>query len=170
MLGSLAQVTAAWLLGINARTLRDSPDAPRSADGSYNGQALVTWAVARADASARQARDVDGDLSGAPSPALERYREERAALARMDRLERENVLIPRADVHAAMVRLAVILRGAGERLGRDFGPGAQAVMGEALKAFEAEMEANNALNGGDPKTAPASAVSENAKRKRRASA
>lgn len=43
----LKQQTAAELLGVTARTLRDWTDAPRNADGSYDGPALVAWLVQR---------------------------------------------------------------------------------------------------------------------------
>jgi hypothetical protein len=161
ILGGLSQAAAAWLVGLSCRSLRDNPGVPRAAGGSYDGQALVKWAVARADASARQARDVDGDLAGAPSPALERYREERALLARMDRLERENVLIPRDKVHSGLARLVTILRGLGDRLERDHGPAARKALNEALDAFKAEVESDAALSGGDPLAAPARALPEN---------
>jgi phage terminase Nu1 subunit (DNA packaging protein) len=46
-LEKLNQQQAAFLLGVTARSLRDWTDAPRSADGLYNGQKLVQWYVAR---------------------------------------------------------------------------------------------------------------------------
>jgi hypothetical protein len=66
-----------------------------------------------AENALKLARDDDALMQGPPgSPALERYREERAALARLDRLEREGVLAPRDKVREAMGRVAAILRGA----------------------------------------------------------
>src|SRR4051794_36283760 len=59
------------------------------------------------------ARDDDELMQCAPSsPALERYREERAALARLDRLEREGVLMPRDKAREALGQVAAIVRGA----------------------------------------------------------
>lgn len=43
----LKQKTAAELLGVTARTLRDWSDAPRNTDGTYDGTVLVRWLVAR---------------------------------------------------------------------------------------------------------------------------
>lgn len=40
------------------------------------------------------AGDGDAMMNGAGGPVLERYREERAVLARLDRLEREGLLLP----------------------------------------------------------------------------
>jgi phage terminase Nu1 subunit (DNA packaging protein) len=44
---NLNQRTAAELIGVTARTLRDWTDAPRNADNSYDGTALVRWLVRR---------------------------------------------------------------------------------------------------------------------------
>ena len=43
----LNQQSAAWLVGVSARTLRDWVDAPRNDDGSYDGRELVAWAQKR---------------------------------------------------------------------------------------------------------------------------
>ena len=55
-------------------------------------------------------------LQGTSSPALEAYRQERAALARLDRLEREQQLVPRDRVREALGRIAAIIRAAGDAL------------------------------------------------------
>ncbi|MGN6545539.1 MAG: hypothetical protein ACTHK7_10865 [Aureliella sp.] len=52
------------------------------------------------------ARDDDDLMSGPASPALERYREERAALARLVRLEREGELLPRDLVRQSLSKTA----------------------------------------------------------------
>lgn len=79
-------------------------------------------------------------LTGESSPALERYREERAALARLDRLERERVLVNRQEIREGMSRIASVLRTAGDTLQRQFGPGALEILNEALAEAEREME------------------------------
>ena len=43
----LTQGAAAWLAGISPRSLRDVPDIPRAADGTYSGQDIVKWAAGR---------------------------------------------------------------------------------------------------------------------------
>lgn len=70
------------------------------------------------------------------SPALERYREERALMARLDRLERENTLIDRVQMHNALIRIAAIIRAAGSSLQRQFGPEAAGILNEALDDAE----------------------------------
>lgn len=78
-------------------------------------------------------------MSGPESPALERFREERAALARLDRLERERQLLPKAEVVDALGRIAAIIREAGETIDRQHSKKAAAVLAEALVDAEREM-------------------------------
>ena len=84
----------------------------------------------------------DDGMIGAhpPSPALERYREERAALARLDRLEREGTLLSREGMHTSLTKIAAILRSAGERLQRVCGTEAADILNEALDDAEAYTE------------------------------
>jgi hypothetical protein len=78
--------------------------------------------------------------SDVASPALERYREERAAMARLDRLEREGQLVARADVREGLGRVAAILRAAGDGLLQQYGPDAVDLLNEALSDAEREIE------------------------------
>ena len=93
-----------------------------------------------ADNAHKLAQDDDALLLGAGSPALERYREERALIARLDRLEREGQLLPRDDVRVALGRIAAILRGAGDTFQRQFGQPAADILLEALDDAEREIE------------------------------
>lgn len=85
-------------------------------------------------ANARKLADDDDDLlhSAGSSPALERYREERALLARLDRLEREGQLVRRDNVRQGLGQIAALLRTAGEALQRECGPEARQILDEAL--------------------------------------
>ncbi len=134
-LGSLPQTVAARLLSTSARTLRKWTDAPRNPDGSYDARALIEWFVARSGTG------VDAKLSGGTSPALERFREERAKLARLDRLEREGQLLPRDRVHDGLARIATIIRMAGDALQRQFGPDALELLNDALDDAQREITA-----------------------------
>jgi len=89
--------------------------------------------------AAKLAREDDPLLQGGSSPALERYREERATIARLDRLERERKLLPRDEVKEALARIAAILRGAGDTLQRQFGAGAAEVLFDALEDARREI-------------------------------
>lgn len=86
------------------------------------------------------ARDDDDLMSGPASPALERYREERAALARLVRLEREGELLPRDLVRQSLSKTASIIRIAGETLQKQFGDSAAEVLYEAIGDAEAEID------------------------------
>lgn len=92
-----------------------------------------------ADNKHKLAREDDDLMVGPTSPALERYREERAAMARMTRLEREGELLPRDMVRQSLSKTATILRNAGELLQKQFGQGAADMLYEALGDAEAEI-------------------------------
>jgi hypothetical protein len=85
-------------------------------------------------------REDDPLLEGGATPALERYREERATLARLDRMEREKQLIPRDGVRQALGKIAGILRAAGESLQRQYGQQAKDLLDEALDDAAQEVE------------------------------
>ena len=93
-----------------------------------------------ADNAVKLARDEDPLMQGTGSPALERYREERALMARLDRLEREGELLPRDEVREALGRVSSILRSAGDTLQRLYGMGALEVLCEALDDAEREVD------------------------------
>jgi hypothetical protein len=103
-----------------------------------------------ADNATKLGKDDDELMQGAGSPALERYREERAQLARLDRLEREQQLLPRDEVRDALARIATIMRGAGETLARQFGQAAADIQFDALD--DCEREIRNAF--GEPQEEP----------------
>src|SRR4051812_7280136 len=133
-------------------------------DLPFGGATVDLPAVVRAlhdflaDNALKLARDDDDPLlagTGGSSPALERYREERAALAKLDRLERERSLIPRDRCREALGRIATILRSAGDALGRQFGSGATDVLYEALDDATREVERSfGDDDGGDGNYAP----------------
>ena len=113
----------------------------------FGGATINLPAVVRAlhdflaENAVKLARDEDPLLQGGPaSPALERYREERAILARLDRMEREGLLLPRDTVRQAMCRIAAILRGAGDALQRQCGAAAMEILYEALDDAQREMD------------------------------
>ena len=111
----------------------------------FGGATISLPAVVRAfhdflaDNAVKLARDDDPLMQGVGSPALERYREERALIARLDRLEREDQLIPRDQVRESLGRIAAILRGAGDSLQRRFGPEGAEILHEALADAQREM-------------------------------
>ncbi|QDV25950.1 hypothetical protein [Aureliella helgolandensis] len=93
-----------------------------------------------ADNKHKLARDDDDLLSGPASPALERYREERALLARLVRLEREGELLPRDLVRLSLAKTAALIRAAGETLQKQFGDTAAELLYDAIEDAESEIE------------------------------
>ncbi len=93
-----------------------------------------------ADNKHKLARDDDDMLNGPASPALERYREERALMARLQRLEREGELLPRDLVRQSLSKTATLIRTAGESLQRQYGDGAAELLYEAISDAESEIE------------------------------
>jgi len=86
------------------------------------------------------AAEDDPLMQGTGSPALERHREEKAALARLDRLERERQLLPRDMAREGLGRIAAVLRGIGESLQRQYGPGALEILNEGLEDAQQEID------------------------------
>ncbi len=93
-----------------------------------------------ADNACKLAREDEPLMQGSGSPALERYREERAALARLNRLEREQKLIPRDVTRESLSWIAAILRSAGDSLQRQFGPAAVEILYEAMDDAQREIK------------------------------
>jgi len=126
----------------------------------FSGATVNLPAVARAihdflaANAVKLAEDDDPLLQGGGSPALERYREEKAALARLDRLERERTLVPRDEIREGLGLLASMLRGVGETLQRQFGPVAGEILNEVLDEMDREIirrvgDANGSLEDSD---------------------
>lgn len=115
------------------------------------GRGFVEWWVDRAMQKRRRRETVaspsgdNGDpllvAEGVASPALEKYRETRAALAELDLQERQRDLLPRQMVHEVFGRIASRLRDAGEQLGREHGSEAHEVLTEALDDSQRELGA-----------------------------
>lgn len=91
-------------------------------------------------------------LVGESSPALERYRDERAKLAKMDRQERERTLLPREEIHEMLGRVARIIRGAGDGLQRQYGSEAHALLDEAMDDADKEIETYFAERNNAPRS------------------
>ena len=84
-------------------------------------------------ANAQRLRQVGEDpMAGESSPALERWREEKWKLAKLEREEREGRLLPADHVREMHTQLASILRGVGERLRVAHGNDAVELLDEGL--------------------------------------
>lgn len=80
--------------------------------------------------------DEDPILSGPSTPWLEKLREEKAKLARLQRLEYEGKLVSRDRLHEGLGRVMSIIREGIETLQRQFGAEAHALMDDALTDAE----------------------------------
>jgi len=65
---------------------------------------------------------------------------EKAALARLDRQEREHELLSRDEVHDSLARIASIIRGCGDAMQRRFGPEALEILNDSLDSADREIE------------------------------
>lgn len=99
------------------------------------------------DFLAKNARKLAKQEAAAADP----WKEERTKLARLQRLEREGVLIRRDQVVEAAYKYGMVLRAAGDRLQRRYGPEAQEILEEAVREFEQEVR--KAFGNSPPKRA-----------------
>ncbi|QDT71719.1 hypothetical protein [Lacipirellula limnantheis] len=74
------------------------------------------------------------------SPALERYREERALLAQLDRMERQQELVPLEEIRFCLDGMAHHICKACETLERKYGNEVAEVVRDAIRNFEAAAE------------------------------
>ena len=85
------------------------------------------------------ATDGEDPMSGENSPALEKWREEKWLLARLERRRQEERLLPRQDVHDGLIRMSSILRNLGDTAQREYGPDAAQLVLEALDDWQREL-------------------------------
>lgn len=132
------------MTGVKSRTLREwfSQGCPGD-PGRYCPAEIVAWGREN-----KWQTDVgDPELSGGDSPALERYRDEKAKLARLDRLQREGELVRAADIEEMLNSFSSLIRSTGEQLRRQFGNDALQILDEALDECDRLIDSDG--NGGD---------------------
>jgi len=121
-LSKLTQQTAAWLLSVSARHLRDHQPA-RNVDGTYSAPELVQWYLSRRIDDERRRIEKETDAN--------RSAKERQAIARAIKLEEEakalqDTYVLRADVMAEFQSMAAAIRAELESLPKtmanDFAP------------------------------------------------
>lgn len=130
------------LLGVSQRTITDwvQSGCP-GRGGHYPISEMVAWAKEHKWGAATHGDGEEDELLvGVQSPALERYREERAKTARLDRLEREGALIGVDKVQEGLDVLAGLLRNLGDSLQREHGLEAHRLYEEAMDDFERVIE------------------------------
>lgn len=125
-LGALSQQTAAWLLGVAPRTLREK-DAPRNSDGTYNARTLIEWFFRR------------GKSSGEDPIRAAAIRRE-AARADLEEMKRDGLagrLVDRGTIESQLAILAGRLRKLGESMGRR----------KSVAGREVQRQLNEVING-----------------------
>ncbi len=139
-LATLADVAAA--IGVSRETVRTWRRAGWRDKPPFSLPRLLQWLRSSGPWKSRPESRADDPLllAAGTSPALERYREERAALAKYERLRREGELIPRERIREGLNRIAAILRGVGESLQRQYGPDAHKLLEEGLDEAGREIE------------------------------
>lgn len=108
----------------------------------FNGPELVAaWYQNKVDKLKQVAMATDADplLAAGDSPALERYRDEKAKLAKMDREEREKSHVKLADVEPLTIKLFGLLRAAVEDVQRQWGNDPAQRINEALDEMESGL-------------------------------
>jgi hypothetical protein len=84
--------------------------------------------------------DDDEAMQGEITPALEKWREEKWKLARLERQEREGLLLPRDVLHDCLQKIASQLREQGEFLQREFGSEALDGWNERLETIQQTVD------------------------------
>ena len=97
----------------------------------------MRWSRERSQAIQPEA---DPLLAGASSPALERYREERARQVKRENDEREALLLDAAELAAALSRIARVFRERAEAIERTHGPEVGGEIREMIDEAEREWE------------------------------
>ncbi len=118
---NVTQATASAVLGFRSTgSLRSLDDAPRLENGRYDLRALVPWYVDRQVEKAAAASGSDPMMAAGDSPALERYRNARAALAEMELDAKRKDTHPTEFIAHVLKQWASVWRRLGERLARRY--------------------------------------------------
>lgn len=152
VLRTLTQGAAAQVAQVSPRTIREHvADLQPSPDSRYDIAAVVAWLEKRAVRAAMRGQFPEGDdmpdtseWGNAAKRKFEQARadreQHRAELSRLDLEERSRNLIPRAEVHDALVRLAAIVRSTGSLAQQQFGDAGEALFSAMIDQFEREFE------------------------------
>lgn len=91
-------------------------------------------------AAADQPSETDPLLAGGGSKWLEEYRRQKARLAEIEVSEKEGVMVKRDHVRDGLQRISAVLRDCGEKLGKQCGDDARAILDDALTDAEREID------------------------------
>lgn len=143
----VTQAELGRLFGVSRKTISEwagKKSFPAEEDGGYSAFEVFCWYTV--EHSRLLVPRGEGDLSrgdellaGDGSPALERYREERAKLAALDRKTREGELAQVSVMRDVLGRAAAIIRSAARAIQQGFGVEASAILDDAITDAEREI-------------------------------
>ena len=114
-------------------------------------KAALRWFATRWQAERKAGNRFNGTATDAEpaAPWLEKWREEKARLARFDRKEREGSLLDRESVRDSLTNMSAILRKLGVSIQQHFGPEAHQMVEEAIDDWERDFQDGLGCNGDD---------------------
>jgi phage terminase Nu1 subunit (DNA packaging protein) len=107
--------------------------------------------------------DEDETTAGPNSPALERLRDEKAKIARMERMELQRQLLPRQIVRRSLQVIASQINSLGEDMQRQFGIEALRAVTKTVDAIQRQLEdliGDGERDDDKPETPPPDAASD----------
>lgn len=134
ILSRLTQQTAAWLLSMSVRFIREHQPG-RNPDGTYDAQQVLQWWIARERANAVEVAATEGGHESAKA----RIMEAKAIQEELSAERERGRLVDRDTVHAFLAQLAGMLRQAGDKLQKEFGREALEIMNDAIDGTQQLM-------------------------------
>lgn len=126
--------------GVSDQTIHNwmrLPGFPRGDDGSVCLWELAVW---RATVEGTLTADVDGDLSGSDSPALEEFRRARAGQEQLKLLKMQGELIALEDLRDALNETSAVMKSTAEKIVKDAGNELADMLREAWEEVKRRME------------------------------
>lgn len=136
------QADAGRVLGVSTRTFRtwleEGAPGKQAKFGGYVIRLLIEWAVE--NGKWRNQPTSNGQPAAPTEPAaLDRLRETELRLKELDYQERLGELVNVVAMQEFLQELSAMLRDAGEKFQRQFGPDALALLDETLQEFDRKL-------------------------------
>lgn len=134
--GRMTHRAVAKLWGVSRQAVAQWPatGCTQNRDKSFALPEVITWWNSKDEA------ETESGETRKRTKAQNKIDEERAKILELSRMEKEGSLLPKDAVRDSLSRLAASLRGAGEKLQRDFGADAQRTLDKVIDSWEREIE------------------------------